>query len=74
MVRVERMDKASQSDMTTIRFREVDWKTAGVFNLESEITRRFVEVSQDEVVEITPPKSHEVFHMKVSELGDIIWE
>lgn len=74
MVRVERTDKPSPSGMTTIRFRGVEWETSGVFNLESEVRERFGGVSPDEVVEITPPKSHAVLYLKVKELADLVWE
>ncbi len=68
------MAEASSGDTFTIRFRGVEWQTSGVFNLESEVRERFAGVSPDEVVTITPPKSHAVVHLKVTELANLVWE
>jgi hypothetical protein len=75
MVRVERLAKASRNDNFIIRFREQEWQVSQVsFNLEIQVRERFGQVAPEEVVEIRPPRSHEVLYLKVKELPDLVWE
>ena len=75
MVRVEQLTEASSNDEFIIRFRGKEWRLPQVsFNLESDVRKRFGQVSPDEVVEIRPPHSHEVMFLEIRELDLLLWE